>query len=211
VIPEVAEVVREKAARLPRSPGVYLFLDARNRVLYVGKAADLRSRVRQYLAGSDERRQVPVFLARSRDLDFQVTRTEAEALLLENTLIKRHRPHWNVRLRDDKAYPCLRLDTTHRFPRFTVVRRFRDDGALYFGPFAEAGHLRRAMRALRAVYPLRSCSDSFLESRRRGVRRPRGRGRLHVARGHGGAPPRPSTTHGGGLRGHAIRGGRRVP
>ncbi|MHC4923159.1 MAG: excinuclease ABC subunit UvrC [Planctomycetota bacterium] len=167
MIPEVAEVVREKAARLPRSPGVYLFLDARNRVLYVGKAADLRSRVRQYLAGSDERRQVPVFLARSRDLDFQVTRTEAEALLLENTLIKRHRPHWNVRLRDDKAYPCLRLDTTHRFPRFTVVRRFRDDGALYFGPFAEAGHLRRAMRALRAVYPLRSCSDSFLESRRR--------------------------------------------
>jgi len=156
-----------KAASLPRGPGVYLFRDGGGRVLYVGKAADLRARVRQYLSGGDGRVQVPHFLARARDLDFLVTRTEAEALLLENTLIKRHRPPFNVRLRDDKAYPCLRLDLRHRFPRLTVVRRFKDDGALYFGPFADAGALRRAMGALRTVYPLRSCSDAYLESRER--------------------------------------------
>ncbi len=159
--------VEAKAAALPRAPGVYLFRDGQGKVLYVGKAADLRARVRQYVAGGDGRAQVPIFLARTRDLDFLVTRTAAEALLLENTLIKRHRPPWNVRLRDDKAYPCLRLDVRHRFPRMTVVRRFRDDGALYFGPFADAGALRRAMRALRTVYPLRSCSDRTLESRDR--------------------------------------------
>ncbi len=119
------------------------------------------------MAGGDGRAAVPHFLARTRDLDFMVTRTEAEALLLENSLIKRHRPPWNVRLRDDKAYPCLRLDLRHRFPRLTVVRRFRKDGAMYFGPFADAGALRRSLRALRTVYPLRSCSDAFLASRRR--------------------------------------------
>jgi excinuclease ABC subunit C len=156
-----------RAAALPRSPGVYLFKDGKGEILYVGKAADLRARVRQYLAGGDERAAVPHFLARTRDLAFMVTRTEAEALLLENSLIKRHRPAWNVRLRDDKAYPCLRLDLRHRFPRLTVVRRFRKDGAMYFGPFADAGALRRALRALRTVYPLRSCSDRFLESRTR--------------------------------------------
>ncbi|MCK6481945.1 MAG: excinuclease ABC subunit UvrC, partial [Planctomycetes bacterium] len=159
--------VEAKAAALPRAPGVYLFKDGQGRVLYVGKAADLRARVRQYAAGGDGRAQVPHFLARTRDLDFLVTRTAAEALLLENALIKRHRPPWNVRLRDDKAYPCLRLDLRHRFPRMTVVRRFRQDGALYFGPFADAGALRGAMRALRTVYPLRSCSDRSLESRDR--------------------------------------------
>ncbi len=165
--PAVPDAVAEKAAALPRGPGVYLFRDGAGKVLYVGKAADLRARVRQYLAGGDGRAQVPHFLARTRDLDFLVTRTEAEALLLENTLIKRHRPPWNVRLRDDKAYPCLRLDLRHRFPRLTVVRRFRSDGALYFGPYADAGALRRTLRALRTVYPLRSCTDSFLESRTR--------------------------------------------
>jgi excinuclease ABC subunit C len=161
------EAVAAKAAALPRGPGVYLFKDGAGNVLYVGKAADLRARVRQYVAGGDGRAQVPHFLARTRDLSFLVTRTEAEALLLENTLIKRHRPAWNVRLRDDKAYPCLRLDLRHRFPRLTVVRRFKDDGALYFGPFADAGALRRSLRALRTVYPLRSCSDAFLASRSR--------------------------------------------
>ena len=137
-----------RAAALPRSPGVYLFKDGKGEILYVGKAADLRARVRQYLAGGDERAAVPHFLAKTRDLSFMVTRTEAEALLLENSLIKRHRPAWNVRLRDDKAYPCLRLDLRHRFPRLTVVRRFRKDGAMYFGPFADAGALRRALHAV---------------------------------------------------------------
>ena len=163
----MTEDLAARAAALPRSPGVYLFKDGEGAVLYVGKAADLRARVRQYLAGGDGRAQVPHFMAKARDIAFLVTRTEAEALLLENTLIKRHRPPWNVRLRDDKAYPCLRLDLRHRFPRLTVVRRFRKDGALYFGPFADAGALRRALRALRTVYPLRSCSDRSLESRTR--------------------------------------------
>ena len=151
---------------LPRSPGVYLFKDDAGKVIYVGKAADLRARVRSYLGHRGDGRVATPFLAkRIADVDFISTGNEKEALLLENTLIKRHRPRYNVRLRDDKAYLCIRVDTKHAWPRIHMVRRFKKDGALYFGPYSSAKAVRRTIRTLGRLYPLRLCSDRTLSNR----------------------------------------------
>lgn len=152
----------EKVAALPDSPGVYLLKDGAGRVLYVGKATSLRDRVRSYLAGPGERPHLAPYLKRWRDVQGIVTSNAAEALVLENSFIKKERPPANVRLRDDKRYLCLRIDLSHDFPRITLARRFARDGALYFGPYADAGALREALRALREVFPLRSCTDRTL-------------------------------------------------
>jgi len=160
--------LRVKVDALPRGPGVYLFKDERARVIYVGKAADLRTRVRSYLGSTGDGRMATPFLARRiRDVDFILTGNEKEALLLESTLIKRHRPRYNVRLRDDKAYLCIRVDTRHAWPRVHMVRRFKKDGALYFGPYSSAKAVRRTIRTLGAIYPLRLCTDRTLETRDR--------------------------------------------
>jgi excinuclease ABC subunit C len=160
--------LREKIERLPRSPGVYLFRDEEGKVVYVGKANDLRGRVRAYLRPEgDGRLATPHLAKRIHDLEFIVTSNEKEALLLENTLIKRHRPRYNVRLRDDKAYLCIRVDARHQWPRLHMVRKFRRDGALYFGPFSSAKAVRRTIRTLGAVFPLRLCNDRVLETRDR--------------------------------------------
>src|SRR5262249_1629579 len=121
----VDHVLSEKAARLPSAPGVYLWRDAAGRVLYVGKAADLRSRPRTYLAGRDARPLVQLLLRRAVDVEVIPTRTAAEALLLENTTIKRERPPYNLRLKDDKAYLVVRIDRDHEFPRLRLVRRIK--------------------------------------------------------------------------------------
>jgi excinuclease ABC subunit C len=158
----------EKIAQLPREPGVYLFRDAGGKVIYVGKAADLRARVRSYLgAASDGRIATPFLARRIADVDVIVVGNDKEALLLENTLIKKHRPRYNVRLRDDKAYLCIRVDTAHAWPRIHIVRRFKRDGALYFGPYSSAKSVRRTVRTLGTVYPLRLCTDRVLASRDR--------------------------------------------
>jgi excinuclease ABC subunit C len=160
--------LREKIERLPRSPGVYLFRDEEGKVAYVGKAGDLRGRVRAYLRPEgDGRLATPHLARRIHDLEFIVTSNEKEALLLENTLIKRHRPRYNVRLRDDKAYLCIRVDVRHAWPRLHMVRKFRRDGALYFGPFSSAKAVRRTIRTLGAAFPLRLCGDRVLETRDR--------------------------------------------
>jgi excinuclease ABC subunit C len=154
---------------LPTEPGVYLFKNDRGGILYIGKAQNLRSRVRSYLSGSDGRFQVPRLLERARDVDVVVTRSVKDALLLENELIKRHKPPFNVRLRDDKQYLALRLDPRDEWPRLTQVRRFREDGAQYFGPYTSSFALRDAVSNLLRIFPLRSCSDSvFRDYRRRG-------------------------------------------
>ena len=153
-----------RIAALPQGAGVYLLKDASGRILYVGKATNLRSRVRTYLdpAASGERPHLAPFLKRWRDVQVIETRGVAEALMLENSFIKKERPPANVKLRDDKRYLCVRIDLSHDFPRITMVRRFQKDGALYFGPYADAGALRQTMRALREVFPLRSCTDRVL-------------------------------------------------
>lgn len=156
--------LRERVGELPRSPGVYLLKDAAGKILYVGKATELRSRVRSYLGGADGRPHLDRILRRWHDVQVLTTTTVAEALVLENSLIKKERPPGNVQLRDDKRYLCLRVDLSHDFPRIRLVRRFRQDGALYFGPYASAKSLRRTLKALREIYPLRTCSDRTLET-----------------------------------------------
>jgi excinuclease ABC subunit C len=159
----------ERADRLPTTSGVYLFKNARGAVLYVGKAQNLRSRVKQYVLGGDGRFTIPKLLDRAVDVDVVVTPSVKDALLLENELIKRHKPPFNVRLRDDKQYLALRIDPRETWPRLREVRRFADDGALYFGPYTSSVAMHEAVSNLRRIFPLRSCSEgTFKDYARRG-------------------------------------------
>jgi excinuclease ABC subunit C len=160
----------EHAESLPTGPGVYLFKSARGKVLYVGKAQNLRQRVRSYLTpGGDGRVQVPQLVERAADVDVLVTGSVKDALLLENELIKQHKPPFNVRLRDDKQYLALRLDPRETWPRLIPTRRFRRDGSWTFGPYTSAGAMREAISNLRRIFPLRSCKDAvFKDYARRG-------------------------------------------
>ncbi|MCC7392653.1 excinuclease ABC subunit UvrC [Candidatus Sumerlaeota bacterium] len=154
---------------LPAQPGVYIMKDDKGKVIYVGKAANLRSRVRSYFRDKgDERLHVPFIRSRVADVETIVTDTEKEALLLENVLIKKHRPRYNIQLRDDKTYISLRLDTAHEWPRIHRIRKRRaGDKALYFGPFSSSSSVRETMRFLQRIFPLRSCPDNVLRNRTR--------------------------------------------
>src|SRR5579883_886442 len=137
---------REKAALLPESPGVYLFRDAGGAVLYVGKAGNLRSRVKSYFLESRWMDAKTGSLAREiADLETIVLANEREALALENNLIKRYHPKFNVMLRDDKTYPYLKLTVGEKYPRVYFTRRIKKDGSLYFGPYFPAGLARRIL------------------------------------------------------------------
>ncbi len=164
---EIAVQLEETAEKLPANPGIYVFKDELGRVLYVGKARSLRVRVRSYFRGGDGRASIRFLLQRARALEYMVTDTEQEALILENNLIKKHRPRYNVVFKDDKTYVNLRLNIDHPFPRLTVVRRPRRDGALYFGPFASAGSVRQTLRTIGRIFPLRTCTDADFASRTR--------------------------------------------
>ncbi len=167
--PPKKPTLAERVEALPTGPGVYLFKSERGAVLYVGKAQNLRQRVRQYVSGGDGRHQIPKLMRRATDVDVLVTKNVKEALLLENELIKRHKPTFNVRLRDDKQYLGLRIDPGETWPRLVGVRKFRKDGALYFGPYTSNVALREALSNLRRIFPLRSCSDgTFRDYQRRG-------------------------------------------
>ncbi len=152
---------------LPSSPGVYLFKDRQGRVLYVGKASDLRSRVRSYFraGSSDERYFVDRLPAELGELETYVTASEKEAALLENTLIKEQQPRYNFKLRDDKDFLSLRLDPADSWPRLEVVRRPKQDGARYFGPYHSASAARSTLRAANRYFRLRTCGDREFASR----------------------------------------------
>ena len=146
----------------PERPGVYLMKNAKGAVIYVGKAAVLPNRLRSYFgspAGLD--RKTRRMVGELADFEFIVTDTEAEALILENTLIKRYRPYFNVRLKDDKTYPYLKVDLAEDFPRVYITRGVHDDGARYFGPFASAGSVRQSMDLVKKLFPYRSCSKKI--------------------------------------------------
>jgi len=162
------EGLHKKLADLPSSPGVYLMQDSKGRVLYVGKARDLKKRVTSYFrkaAGKDLKTRVLV--EKAAGVDTIVTNTEKEALLLESNLIKKHRPRYNVILKDDKRYPCLRLDMKSPYPNLTIVRKPKKDGALYFGPFASAGAVRKTLRWIHRTFKLRKCKASTPQHRER--------------------------------------------
>ena len=146
----------------PEKPGVYLMKDARNEVLYVGKASVLRNRLRSYFGSpSGQPSKIRRMMSRMTDFEFIVTDTEAEALILENTLIKRYKPYFNARLKDDKTYPYLKIDLTEEFPRVYITRQVADDGARYFGPFATASSVRKTMDLIKKLFPYRSCTKTI--------------------------------------------------
>jgi excinuclease ABC subunit C len=151
--------LEDKLARLPDRPGVYMYKDAKAQVVYVGKAGSLRSRVRSYFHESRPRDAKTDALVRQiTDLEYIVTDNELEALMLEANLVRRHRPRYNIILRDDKHYPFLRLTTNEEFPRLLVARRVQNDGATYYGPFYPATAMRETLRLTRQLFPLRTCS-----------------------------------------------------
>jgi excinuclease ABC subunit C len=150
--------LEEKIDQVPDRPGVYLYKDAKAQVIYIGKAASLRSRVRSYFQESRQRdAKTDALVGQIRDLDYIVTGNELEALILESNLVKKHRPRYNIILRDDKHYPFLRLTTDEEFPRLVVARRVQKDGSSYFGPFYPATAMRQTLRLVRQLFPLRTC------------------------------------------------------
>lgn len=150
--------LQSKLDHLPDQPGVYLFKNSNGDVVYIGKAAALADRVRSYfLRGTDHTPKTGILVGQVADLETIVTRSELEALILESNLIKRHRPRFNVVLRDDKQYPYLRLPIKEDFPRLSIVRRVQKDGALYYGPYTPVGALRETLKVIRKVFPLATC------------------------------------------------------
>ncbi|MGA0276136.1 MAG: excinuclease ABC subunit UvrC [Dehalococcoidia bacterium] len=151
-----------RLSAVPQKPGVYMHRDAKGGVLYVGKSSSLRNRLRSYF-GSKKNLDAKTFELVNRIADFEyiVTESEQEALLLENSLIKKHKPRFNVRLKDDKTYPYIKVDLTEDFPRVYVTRRTANDGARYFGPFASAGSVRKTLDLLKRLFPYRSCTKAI--------------------------------------------------
>ncbi|MGE5597964.1 MAG: GIY-YIG nuclease family protein, partial [Bacteroidota bacterium] len=151
-------VTEAELSLLPKKPGVYLMRGAGGEVLYVGKARSLRNRVRSYFQASrplDPRIQTMV--NQIDRFEFIATDSEIEALALESNLIKEHRPKYNVKLRDDKQYPFLKITWEEEFPRLLIVRRVKRDGGRYFGPYTDSGALRDTLRLLRRLFPIRTC------------------------------------------------------
>ena len=154
--------VIQQVRALPERPGVYLMRDARDHVLYVGKAKRLRTRVRSYFgSGRSMEPKVRALARRVATIDHVVTASEAEALHLEASLVKRHQPAYNVRLKDDKHYPYLKVDVQSPWPRVTITRRVEDDGARYFGPYASAGSVRSTLDVVNKLFPWRSCTKTI--------------------------------------------------
>jgi len=161
------EALLNKIQNAPKTSGVYLMKDKEGGVLYVGKSKELKSRINAYFSGTDSRYMIPFLVSRIHDIDFILTETEKESLILENHLIKKYRPKYNVDFRDDKAYFNIRIDGTAVFPRYQLVRKPQKDGAYYFGPYPSSAAAKETLRFLQPVFPLRTCSDNELRNRKR--------------------------------------------
>ena len=161
--------VAGKLDALPGACGVYLMKDRRQKVIYVGKAVNLRSRVRSYFqpGSSDERVFVEHMVPKVADIDWVLVASEREALILENNLIKQFKPRFNINLKDDKTFLSIRLDRREKFPRLETVRRYSEDGALYFGPYSSAASVRETLRIVNAAFPIRKCPGTVFAKRAR--------------------------------------------
>lgn len=153
--------LEERLQNLPGEPGVYLMKDHGGRIIYVGKAVSLKSRVRSYFQKSAKNEKTELMVRAVADLETIVTHTELEALILESTLIKKHHPRFNIVLRDDKNYPYLRLDLKAEYPRLDVVRGLKKDGAIYYGPYVPAGGMWEILSLIRRTFPLATCKKEF--------------------------------------------------
>ena len=158
----------EKLKRLPHRPGVYIFRDDGGRVIYVGKAISLKNRVRSYFrASSSLSPKVRSMTEKAADLEYIVTDSEVEALILECNLIKEHRPRYNVVLKDDKTYPYIKVTMGEDFPRVHITRRVQKDGSLYYGPYTQVGAVHETIDLIRRLFPFRSCKDRVLKEKSR--------------------------------------------
>src|SRR5437868_3586543 len=165
----LSEELQRKLESLPTQPGCYIMKDRAGAVVYVGKAVSLRARVAQYFQErtGDSRIFIPFLEDLLSDIEVMITPSEKDAILLENELIKRYRPRFNIRLRDDKNFISLRLSRTHPYPRLEVVRRVRKDGARYFGPYSSASSIRETLSIVNRHFQLRTCTDQVMANRRR--------------------------------------------
>jgi excinuclease ABC subunit C len=153
---------------LPEGPGVYLFKDSSGKIIYVGKAKNLKKRVLSYFRPADELpHKTGVMMGKAKGLDYILTTTEKEAFILESNIIKRHLPRYNIVLRDDKQYPWLRLDPGEPYPRLSIVRRVKKDGARYFGPFSSAHSVRSTLKLINRIFQLRKCRGNTPRQRSR--------------------------------------------
>ncbi len=157
----------DKLANMPSRPGVYLMRDKVGKVIYVGKAKDLRARVRGYFNNSDERSQIQFLLHRVEDIETLVTTNDKEALILENNLIKQYKPRYNIRLKDDKSYLSIKVTTRHLWPRILATRKIVKDGNRYFGPFSSAVAARETIDIIEKHFQLRNCTDHNFRNRSR--------------------------------------------
>jgi len=156
------QTLLETVSRFPETPGVYLMKDGGGNLLYVGKAVNLRSRVRSYFVSDHaDRAQIPGMMRLLDRIDLIVTNNEAEALILEANLIRKHKPKYNIELRDDKHYPYLKITVNEPFPRLLVVRRVERDGAKYYGPYTEVGTMRRVADFAKRIFMLRNCNKNI--------------------------------------------------
>ncbi len=160
-------ITPEKLANLPSRPGVYLMRDDRGKVIYVGKAKDLRARVRAYFNNPDERSQIQFLVRRVADVETLVTSNDKEALILENNLIKQYKPRYNIRLKDDKSYLSIKVTTQHAWPRIFTTRKIVKDGNRYFGPFSSAVAARETLDIVEKHFLLRNCTEHNFKNRSR--------------------------------------------
>jgi len=153
--------LEEKLQNLPEEPGVYIMKDAKGHIIYIGKALSLWNRVRSYFQKGSKGEKTEIMVRQISDIETIVTHTELEALALESNLIKKHRPRYNIILRDDKNYPYLRFDLKAEYPRLEVVRRLKKDGALYYGPYVPAGGMWESLALIRRTFPIAPCKLEF--------------------------------------------------
>ncbi|MDX2445987.1 MAG: excinuclease ABC subunit UvrC [Desulfobacterales bacterium] len=160
--------IQKQLSRTPSEPGVYLFKDMEGKIIYVGKAAQLKKRLASYFSKSKHSdTKISVLVSRVTAFDVILVGSEKEALILESNLIKKYRPRYNVILKDDKRYPCLRINTRHSYPKISIVRKIKKDGTLFFGPFTSAGAVRQSLKIVNRTFKLRKCSDREFSQRTR--------------------------------------------
>ncbi|MBE0478516.1 excinuclease ABC subunit UvrC [Candidatus Aerophobetes bacterium] len=153
--------LKQKLKLVPEKAGVYLFKDKKGRILYIGKALSLKKRVKSYFQKGEFSPRIGAFVSRIEDMDWIVTQSEAEAFLLESNLIKHHHPKYNIRFRDDKSYPYIKLSTNEDFPRAFLTRNPKRDGSTYFGPYTNVKAAKKTLRLIHRLFPLRRCRDKF--------------------------------------------------
>lgn len=156
----MTDIVAEKLQLLPNNPGVYIMKDDQDKIIYVGKAIVLKNRVRQYFQQNHQHSpKVKAMVARIADFETIITGSEVEALILECNLIKKHRPKYNISLKDDKTYPYVKVSVQEKYPRVMITRRILRDGAKYFGPYTDVGAMHDSLKLLKRMFPLRTCKN----------------------------------------------------